>query len=70
MHLTPEQFDALQELLNMGVGRAADSLNQMTGKPIGLQTPKIQIGTTQDLVSGFIFGASGQLAGAMASPHD
>lgn len=62
MHLTTEQLDALQELLNMGVGRAADSLNQMTEKPIRLQTPKIQIGTMQDLVSGFILGESDKLS--------
>ena len=49
MHLSPEQLDALQELLNIGVGRAAGSLNQMVEKPIRLHIPFIQLGTIDEL---------------------
>ncbi len=49
MHLSPEQLDALQELLNIGVGRAAGSLNQMIEKPIRLHIPFIQVGTREEL---------------------
>ena len=49
MHLTPEQLDALQELLNIGVGRAAGSLNQMLEKPIRLYIPSIRIGPIEEL---------------------
>ncbi len=49
MQLSPEQLDALQELLNIGVGRAAGSLNQMLEKPIRLHIPFIQLGRMEEL---------------------
>ena len=49
MQLTPEQLDALKELLNIGVGRAAGSLNEMLEKPIRLHIPSIRIGPIEDL---------------------
>ena len=49
MYLTPEQQDALQELLNIGVGRAGGSLNQMLEKPIRLHIPHIQLGKIEEL---------------------
>lgn len=49
MHISPEQQDALQELLNIGVGRAAGSLNQMLEKPIRMHIPFIQIGKMEEL---------------------
>jgi chemotaxis protein CheC len=49
MYISPEQLDALQELLNIGVGRAAGSLNQMVEKPIRLHIPFIQLGTIEEL---------------------
>ena len=49
MHITPEHLDALQELLNIGVGRAAGSLNQMLEKPIRLHIPFIQLGKREEL---------------------
>ncbi len=49
MYITPEQQDALQELLNIGVGRAAGSLNQMLEKPIRLHIPALQIGKMDEL---------------------
>ena len=49
MYISPEHLDALQELLNIGVGRAAGSLNQMLGKPIRLYIPLIQWEMIEDL---------------------
>lgn len=49
MHISPDQLDALQELLNIGVGRAAGSLNQMLDKPIRLHIPFIQLGKLDEL---------------------
>ncbi len=43
MHLTAEQEDALKELLNIGVGRAAGSLNQILEKPITMYVPVIRL---------------------------
>ena len=49
MHIDPDQLDALQELLNIGVGRAAGSLNQMLEKPIRLHIPFLQLGKMEEL---------------------
>ncbi len=49
MLINPEQLDALQELLNIGVGRAAGSLNQMLEKPIRLHIPFLQLGKMEEL---------------------
>jgi len=49
MLINPDQLDALQELLNIGVGRAAGSLNQMLEKPIRLHIPFLQLGKIEEL---------------------
>ena len=49
MLLNPEQEDALKELLNIGVGRAAGALNQILDKPISLQIPNIMLSQTSEL---------------------
>ncbi len=49
MQINAEQLDALQELLNIGVGRAAGSLNQMLEKPIRLHIPFLQLGKMEEL---------------------
>lgn len=43
MHLTDDQIDALQELVNIGVGRAASVLNEMVETRIILQIPFIKV---------------------------
>jgi chemotaxis protein CheC len=43
MNLTADQVDALQEIVNIGVGRAAAMLNQMIQFPILLQIPSVKI---------------------------
>ena len=42
-HLTPLQLDALKEIVNTGVGRAAASLNEMVDSPIELAVPTISL---------------------------
>lgn len=43
MKLTLTQLDALREVVNIGVGRAASVLNEMIGSHICLQIPALQI---------------------------
>ena len=43
MNLTDTQIDTLQELVNVGVGRAAGMLNQMVNSHIELQVPFTKI---------------------------
>ncbi len=43
MNLTVDQLDALQELVNIGVGRAASVLNEMIECHICLQVPFIRV---------------------------
>lgn len=42
MNLTSEQIDALQEIINIGVGQAAGVLNEMLSSHITLQIPFIK----------------------------
>lgn len=41
MELTPEQKDALTELINIGYGRAAGALSELTGYRITLEVPQV-----------------------------
>ncbi len=43
MRLTPRHLDALSELMNIGVGRAAGMLNEMLGAPIELVVPTVKV---------------------------
>lgn len=43
MNVTPYQLDALTELINIGVGRAAGMLNQILEAHVQLQVPSIKI---------------------------
>lgn len=43
MDLTPQQQDALVELLNIGFGRAGAALSQLTGQRVVLEVPKVSI---------------------------
>lgn len=45
------QFDALKELVNIGVGRAASSLNDLLDSPIELDVPEIKMISHEDLVN-------------------
>ena len=41
--LTPLEIDALTEIFNFGIGRAAKSLNQMVSQTVDLTIPEIEI---------------------------
>lgn len=43
MLIASDQLDALQELVNIGVGHAASLLNEMLGAHIRLQVPLVQV---------------------------
>ncbi|MEH2028730.1 chemotaxis protein CheX [Nostoc sp.] len=43
MNVTAEELDALQELINIGVGRAASLLNEMVDSHIGLKIPYVKV---------------------------
>ncbi|MBD1913815.1 MULTISPECIES: chemotaxis protein CheC [unclassified Leptolyngbya] len=47
--ITEEQLDALQEFINIGVGRAAGMLNEMVESPIFLNVPVLKVFTTEAL---------------------
>lgn len=49
MDLTSAQEDALKELLNIGFGRAASSLSQLTGHRVLLDVPAVSIHALPDL---------------------
>jgi chemotaxis protein CheY-P-specific phosphatase CheC len=43
MKTSPEQLDALRELINIGIGRAAGVLNEMLSAHIQLYVPDVEI---------------------------
>ncbi len=43
MELTAAQLDALKELINIGIGRAAGMLNDMVNSHVSLQVPQVRI---------------------------
>ncbi|HEY2434886.1 MAG TPA: hypothetical protein VGI12_19600 [Vicinamibacterales bacterium] len=49
MELTPAQHDALIELLNIGFGRAAASLSELTGHRVLLDVPNVSVHPIEEL---------------------
>ncbi|MBT3384466.1 MAG: chemotaxis protein CheC [Prolixibacteraceae bacterium] len=49
MELTDMQIDALTEIINIGVGKAAGVLNEMVESPINLNVPYIKILSREDM---------------------
>jgi chemotaxis protein CheC len=49
-YLTCEQLDALQEIVNIGIGRAAAMLNEMVDARIVLEVPTIQLLSASQLL--------------------
>lgn len=47
--INEEQLDALQEFINIGVGRAAGMLNEMVESPILLTVPVLKVFNTEEL---------------------
>ena len=59
MFCTPDQTDALQEVVNIGMGAAADSLARTLGAFVQLPVPRIRLIQSADVVA-----AISQLTGA------
>lgn len=53
MNLTNEQIDVIQEIINIGVGQAANLLNSISGKHVKLQVPQIKILSLEQLADEF-----------------
>ncbi|MGK5086444.1 chemotaxis protein CheC [Bdellovibrionota bacterium FG-2] len=76
IQLTEKQKDALTELVNIGVGKAADVLNQMIEHRVELKTPEVRLMDpaefARDFCSGFLtlstvsMDFSGELKGIAA----
>ncbi|MGL5833015.1 MAG: chemotaxis protein CheX [Waterburya sp.] len=74
-YLTSEQLDALQEIVNIGIGRAAAMLNEMVDARIALEVPTIKLLSANQLrqvmldrfnsqsISAVRLGFSGSLSG-------
>ncbi len=48
MDLTPDQIDALKELINIGIGRSASMLNEMVNTRVYLQVPSVKVFSPKD----------------------
>jgi chemotaxis protein CheC len=60
MSLTPDQEDALKEIINIGIGRAAAALSELIGLRIELAVPNVWLCRLEDLGRvGVIPGAEG-----------
>lgn len=83
MYANDLQLDALREVINLGVGYAAGSLNELVGRPISLQVPEVEVMPLEQAklcVEAFGWGRvasvqltfSGALAGnvALVLPYD
>lgn len=55
-HLTELQSEALKEILNMGAGRAAGSLEALTGEHFILGVPEVSIYTVEELEENTVYG--------------
>ena len=49
MKIDPDEIDAIRELVNIGVGKAAGILSEMTGSTIELQIPVVHLYGIDDL---------------------
>lgn len=83
MYLNELQLDALKEVINLGVGYAASSLNELVGRPISLRVPEVEVLSLEDaMLRANAFGGgrvasvrlvfSGALSGSavLAFPYD
>jgi chemotaxis protein CheC len=50
MELTPDEKDALTELINIGYGRAAGALSELTGYRVRLEVPSVTLHEIEVLV--------------------
>ncbi|MBL8828691.1 MAG: hypothetical protein JNM18_17050 [Planctomycetaceae bacterium] len=54
MNFNDNQIDALTEIINIGVGRAAGSLSDLIGERIELHVPVVRVGKFEDMAAQFI----------------
>ncbi|MBF0292899.1 MAG: chemotaxis protein CheC [Nitrospinae bacterium] len=52
MNITPAQLDAITELVNIGLGRAASILNEMATSHVRLTTPRIEALSLKEILMG------------------
>lgn len=61
------QRDALTEMMNLGVGRAASAFSKLVGDEVLLSVPEVSLTTVDDAVTLFANGDSAAFAGVMES---
>ncbi len=59
--LSPYQLDVLQELINIGVGHAAATLNQMSGQHVRLHAPEVTVLPIEKMLSEASFAPQQQV---------
>ncbi|MDQ1301244.1 MAG: chemotaxis protein CheC, partial [Chloroflexota bacterium] len=62
MNLTPQQQDALTELINIAFSRTAAALSEMTGHRVLLDLPKITLCPIADLAAHLSDSVHGEIA--------
>ena len=62
MELTPAHQETLTELINIGYGRAAAALSELTGRRINLDVPKIAVYPIQEIGKALKDVLSGEVA--------
>ena len=62
MELTAPQQEALTELINIGYGRAAAALSELTGRRIVLEVPKVAVYPVQQITTALSEVMSGEVA--------
>ncbi len=71
MKLTADQTDAFTELINIGYGRAAAALSEMTGYRLKLEVPKISLHAIDDveaILSRFLEGEAVSINQVFSGP--
>jgi len=62
MELTKPQLEALTELINIGYGRAAAALSELTGRRINLDVPKVAVYPIDEISQALHSVLSGEVA--------
>ncbi len=53
MNLSPARADVMAELLNVGLGHAAGTLNEMIGVPIRLEVPSVELLAPSEIMEAY-----------------
>jgi chemotaxis protein CheC len=69
MNLTPMQLDLLTELINIGIGRAAGSINQMSNAHVQLQVPHLRLLSDEGLAE-YCQPIAGRMLSCIRLPFD